>query len=262
MQHVKASISPNAVLESSTLNDNINNETRYFWDGAYLSNTPLRELLHLHRYYWYTKKNEEYEKVKKKRENNSRIGGDKTWHVPHLEVYIINLYPTVEDLEEPPKDADTIQDRELDIRFHDKTKYDKKVAEMTTDYLILHGQIKNLALKYIDPFDKSKVEDFEKEYKKLLEDDTQTHSSKRRTSEKRTFKDLIEGRYDVTKVVYIDRKDDQDTIFGKAADFSRETVVNLEKLGYNDAQNAIQEHADLAVSKEGSYKIRRTSCLS
>jgi hypothetical protein len=39
---------------------------------------------------------------------------------------------------------------------------------MTTDYLILHGQIKNLALKYIDPFDKSKVEDFEKDYEKLL----------------------------------------------------------------------------------------------
>jgi NTE family protein len=150
----------------------------------------------------------------------------------------------------------------LDIRFHDKTKYDKKVAEMTTDYLILHGQIKNLAMKYIDPFDKSKVEDFEKDYKKLLDNDRQTHSSKRRTSEKRTFRDLIEGRFDVTRVVYIDRKDDQDTIFGKAADFSRETIVNLEKEGYNDTQKAIQEHADLVVSKEGSYKIHRESCLS
>ena len=141
----------------------------------------------------------------------------KTWHVPHLEIYIINLYPTIENRVEPPKDADTIQDRELDIRFHDKTKYDKKVAEMTTDYLILHGQIKNLAMKYIDPFDKSKVEDFEKDYKKLLDDDRQTHSSRRSTSEKRTFRDLIEGRFDVTRVVYIDRKDDQDTIFGKAS---------------------------------------------
>ena len=115
-------------------------------------------------------------------------------------------------------------------------------------------------MKYIDPFDKSKVEDFEKDYKKLLEDVTQTHSSKRRTSEKRTFKDLIEGRFDVTKVVYIDRKDDQDTIFGKAADFSRETIVNLENEGYNDTQKAIQEHADLVVSKKGSYKIPRESC--
>ena len=216
MQHVKASMSPNLALEESKLRDEENNETRYFWDGAYLSNTPLRELLHLHRYYWYNKKIEKAN-IKEGVKEDADVDEKKTWHVPHLEIYIINLYPTIEKRVEPPKDADTIQDRELDIRFHDKTKYDKKVAEMTTDYLILHGQIKNLALKYIDPFDKSKVEDFEKDYKKLLEDDTQTHSSKRRTSEKRTFKDLIEGRFDVTKVVYIDRKDDQDTIFGKAS---------------------------------------------
>ena len=260
IQHVKASMSPNAVLESSTLSDNINNETRYFWDGAYLSNTPLRELLHLHRYFWYNKKKEEYEGVKKKGENDSRINGDKTWHVPHLEVYIINLYPTVEDLEEPPKDADTIQDRELDIRFHDKTKYDKKVAEMTTDYLILLGQIKNLAHKHIGLFDKERIKAFEEDYKIIL--DTKTHSSKRRETEERTFKDLVEGRFDVARVVYIDRKDNPDTIFGKAADFSRETMISLQKEGYEDAEKAIKANSDLIVSEELSYKIPRKSCLS
>jgi hypothetical protein len=56
-------------------------------------------------------------------------------------------------------------------------------------------------------------------------------------------------------IVYIDREDDQDTIFGKAADFSRETISDLEKLGYDNAHRAIQEHADLIVSKEGSYEI-------
>ena len=55
--------------------------------------------------------------------------------------------------------------------------------------------------------------------------------------------------------MYIDREDDQDTIFGKAADFSRESILNLEKEGYNDTQKAIQEYAGLVVSKEGSYKI-------
>ena len=219
-----------------------NGETRYYWDGAYLSNTPLRELLHLHRYYWYDEKKEKY--------------------VPHLEVYIINLYPTVENRDKPPKDPDTIQDRELDIRFHDKTKYDKKVAEMTTDYLILHGQLKNLARKHIGLFDKDKIEAFEKEYNEIL-DNTKTHSSKRREREKRTFRDLVEGRFDVTRVVYIDRKDDPDTIFGKAADFSRETMISLEKEGYTDAQKAIkEEYPDLIVVKDGSYKIPQKSCLS
>jgi NTE family protein len=176
--------------------------------------------------------------------------------VPHLEVYIINLYPTVENREEPPKDPDTIQDRELDIRFHDKTKYDKKVAEMTTDYLILHGQIKNSARKHIGLFDKDKIKAFEEEYNKIL-NNTKTHSSKRRETEKRTFRDLVEGRFDVTRVVYIDRKDDPDTIFGKAADFSRETMISLEKEGYSDdAQKAIKdEYPDLIVVEESSYKI-------
>ena len=273
MQHVKASMSPNAVLEPSTLSDEINDETRYYWDGAYLSNTPLRELLHLHRYYWYDKKKKEeeegeyddnkLEKKENKIQRNNDGGKKKTWHVPHLEVYIINLYPTVEDREEPPKDPDTIQDRELDIRFHDKTKYDKKVAEMTTDYLILHGQIKNLARKHIGLFDKEdKIKAFEEEYNKIL-DNTKTHSSKRSKTEKRTFRDLVEGRFDVTRVVYIDRKDDPDTIFGKATDFSRETMVNLEKEGYSDAQKAIkEEYPDLIVAEEGSsYKILQKSCL-
>ena len=74
---------------------------RYFWDGAYLSNTPLRELIQAHRDYWY----EEGKEEKK--------------HVPHLEVYIVNLYPVVEKENELPSDANTIQDREVDIRFHD-----------------------------------------------------------------------------------------------------------------------------------------------
>ena len=256
--HLSAGMFPNLALEEPRLRDEIKNETRYFWDGAYLSNTPLRELLHLHRYYWYNKKKGEYSKTNTKegKKENTDVDEKKTtWHVPHLEIYIINLYPTIEKRVDPPKDADTIQDRELDIRFHDKTKYDKKVAEMITDYLILHGQIKNLAMKYIDQFDKTKVKDFEKDYEKLLEDDRQTHSSKRRASEKRTFRDLIEGRFDVTRVVYIDREDDWDTIFGKAADFLRESILNLEKEGYNDTQKAIQEYAGLVVSKEGSYKI-------
>jgi NTE family protein len=249
MQHVKASMSPNSVLETSKIYDEVNDDLRYFWDGAYLSNTPLRELLHLHRYYWYNMKKSAHQ-----------YNDDNPPPVPHLEVYVINLYPTVEEQAEPPKDADTIQDRELDIKFHDKTKYDKKVAEMITDYLILHGQIKNLAKKYIGIFEKGKLQDFEKEYKKIL--NAKTHSIKRNETEKRTFRDLVDGRFDISRVIYIDRKDDTDTIFGKAADFSRESVTSLEKEGYSDAQKALDEHPDLIVSKESSYKIPRESCLS
>ncbi len=210
-------------------------------DGAFLSNTPLRELLHLHRYYWH-----------------DVLGVE---HVPHLELYIINLYPTVERNQiDPPKDADTIQDREIDIRFHDRTRYDVKVAELVSDYLILHGQLKNLAIKCINTLaddDKEKVaalqERFEREYDKLL-DETKTHSkgrkeeaelersvtlpTKKKIESSRTYRDLVKGRFDVAKVIYVNRRDDGQTIFGKAAEFSRETMENLKDRGYTDAQLA------------------------
>ena len=95
---------------------------------------------------------------------------------------------------------------------------------MITDYLILHGQMKNLALKYIGIFDKNKIQGFEEEYQRIL--GGLTHSQKRSSNEypgtdkkykvatdglqnDRTYKDLIDGRFDVARVVYINRKDDQ-----------------------------------------------------
>ncbi len=239
MEHVRASMSPHTVFDYPKFEDIQNQETRYFWDGAFLSNTPLRELLHLHRYYW-------HDKVRVK-------------HVPHLEVYIVNLYPTVETNQiDPPNDADTIQDREIDVRFHDKTRYDVKVAEMISDYLILHGQLKNLAIKCInaladDDIKKDLQYKFETEYNKLL-DEMKPHSkgrreeaeferslalkTKRSMERSRTYRDLIEGRFDVTKVIYVNRLDDGQTIFGKAFEFSRETMKDLRDQGYKDAQVA------------------------
>jgi NTE family protein len=241
MEHVRASMSPYTVIDYPKFKDTQNQETRYFWDGAFLSNTPLRELLHLHRYYWHNVK-----EVK---------------HVPHLEVYIINLYPTVEKNQiDPPKDADTIQDREIDIRFHDRTRYDVKVAKLISDYLILHGQLKNLAIKCINTLaddNKNKAADlqdrFEKEYDKML-NEMKPHSkgrgeeaelersvvlrTKKSIKGSRTYRDLVEGRFDVTRVIYVNRRDDGQTIFGKAAEFSRETMKNLKDQGYTDARIA------------------------
>ena len=50
---------------------------RIFMDGYYLSNTPLREVIHSHRDYWY--------KVREQKVN-----------APPLRVYIGDLYPTIE----------------------------------------------------------------------------------------------------------------------------------------------------------------------
>ena len=274
-------MSPHTVIDYPWLldeqDDSNKDKKRYFWDGAYLSNTPLREVLHLHRYYWYTLQNarlnntdEMKNKSRKAVDGAGSIDSDSNeLHVPHLEIYIANLYPIVEqDQDIPPKDPDIIQDRELDIRFHDKTRYDIKISELITDYLILHGQMKNLALKHIGIFDKNKIQGFEEEYQSIL--GGLTHSQKRSSNEyrvtdnkyeaapdelqnDRTYKDLIDGRFDVARVVYINRKDDQGTIFGKAADFSKETMILMKEKGYEDAWRAL----DIASEKKSSqsYKI-------
>ena len=281
MKHVRASMSPHTVIDYPWLldeqDDSNKDKKRYFWDGAYLSNTPLREVLHLHRYYWYTLQNARLNNTDELKNKSSKavdgagsIDSDSNeLHVPHLEIYIANLYPIVEqDQDIPPKDPDIIQDRELDIRFHDKTRYDIKISELITDYLILHGQMKNLALKHIGIFDKNKIQGFEEEYQSIL--GGLTHSQKRSSNEyrvtdnkyeaapdelqnDRTYKDLIDGRFDVARVVYINRKDDQGTIFGKAADFSKETMILMKEKGYEDAWRAL----DIASEKKSSqsYKI-------
>ncbi len=196
-------------------------ESRLFWDGAYLSNTPLRELLHMHKHYWQNVRKETVE---------LKEGSGKITLAPDLEVYIVNLYPSVE--KEVPIDADAIQDREIDIKFHDRTKYDVKVAEITTDYLELIEKLISIGYKHAE--DDSAFND---DLKKLLSEKTK---SKKRAGEKRTYKDILDGRADITKVVYIDRRDDGNTIFGKAFEFSSKTIIELETAGYHDTKIAIQ----------------------
>jgi NTE family protein len=254
IKHVNASMSPHLRYQYPRFRAYSERERRhvdrYFWDGAYLSNTPLRELLQAHRDYWYEE------------------GNDEKKHVPHLEIYIVNLYPTVEKENELPADADTIQDREMNIRFHDRTQYDVKVAQLISDYIILHGQVKNLAIKHLEKLGPNKSKEFLEDLKEIL--DKKTTKSKKRVGlihhkkkkkekdnemnfdyednddyhqsikSNRKYKDIIEGRFDIAKVVYIDRKDDGNTIFGKAAEFSTKTITKLKEDGYKEALKEIK----------------------
>jgi NTE family protein len=228
IEHVIASMSTHLRYKYQELKVKNNNESaeekeesRLFWDGAYLSNTPLRELLHMHKHYWQNVRNEMVE---------LKVGSGKITLAPDLEVYIVNLYPSIE--KEVPVDADAIQDREIDIKFHDRTKYDVKVAEMTTDYLELIEKLINIGYKHAE--DDSV---FKTDLEKLLNEKTK---SRKRAGEKRTYKDILDGRADIAKVVYIDRRDDGNTIFGKAFEFSSKTIRALETAGYHDAKIAIQ----------------------
>lgn len=216
----------------TSLYDLVSKENRTFWDGAFLSNTPLRKLLQKHKDFWisyfdannidYDKKGEyEYKIYQNDKDDRTLI----LPMSPDLEVFIVNLYP---DLETKylsiPKDKDKVEDRINDIRFHDRSKYDEKVAHLVTDYVDLTRRLIKLAK------DTGKVND--EDIETILK--ISGESTKRDVKEKRNLMDLVLNKFRV-KVYRIDREDDVDTIFGKASDFTPSTLHQIYSEGIRDA---------------------------
>jgi predicted acylesterase/phospholipase RssA len=222
----------------TSLYDLISKEQRTFWDGAFLSNTPLRELLQKHKDFWtsYFEANGiDYDKTGEHESEiyqNQRLGRLSTIpKIPDLEIYIVNLYPAVETKDESiPKDRDKIEDRMNDTRFHDRSKYDEKVAHLVTDYVDLSRRLIKLAK------DTGKVSD--DELKAIL--GVTGESTKRDVRKRRHLSGLIEDKFRV-RVYRIDREDDEHTIYGKASDFTPTTLNKLYNDGKRDADNWFNE---------------------
>ena len=149
-----------------------------FWDGGFRSNTPLREVIQAHRDYW----------LKKRKQKE----------VPDLEVYIADLWPS--ELKEEPTsfDLDFVKDRQWDILLGDKTDYDEQVANVVTDYVDLVERLRNIA-------ETTGGEEASKEINYILD---RYASSKNTQGETRQYRELLDGRFRLTKVVRIDHKDD------------------------------------------------------
>jgi hypothetical protein len=189
---------------------------RGFWDRGLLSNTPLRELIQKNRDYWY-KNLEEQE-------------------VPDLELYIVNVWPSKEATNQLPVDYDSLKDRRNDLTYHDKTGYDTKVAEMVNDYIDCIKALRVVAQEGI-----SSIQNAAKR-EKLTEGlegigRLETKSSKKHAGDpkKWEYKDLLEGRFKLTKVIKIERKYDVYNISNKWADFTSKTISEMMKQGEYDA---------------------------
>ena len=205
IEHLMTSAALPQNYEHLELNDKNNPEKRVFWDGSFLSNTPLRELIHHHRHYW--------QKIK---------GSEK---IPDLEVFIIGLWPRRLKDSPIPKDNDFIEDRRWDIIFHDKTLYDEKVLNLITDYLDYIHKVKRLIHKKNDT--------------KLLDEiaglDKEDSTSLKRSGQKRKYQDILKGRFRVY-VHRIEREDDTKSISGKYYDFSKKTIEDLMTIGKKDGE--------------------------
>jgi predicted acylesterase/phospholipase RssA len=203
-------------------------ETRHFWDGGLLSNTPLRELIGEHKTFWEKKLGiNDSTKLLDKLWEGGGEGVDSELTIPDLDVYIVNLWPPKE-YKIPVNDHDVIKDRKNDITYHDKTEYDQKVATFVTDYIDLSWHLIKLAKKNNLP---------KKDIEKILKKRTK---SRQRTGKARRYEDLVAGRFDIRRAVRIERKDDYDTISNKSFDFSTDTIQQLIEKGYKEAQIQIK----------------------
>ena len=187
----------NQTIKKENMDKEDKNRIRYFWDGGLLSNTPFRELLQAHKDYW-----------------------------------IVNLHPSKIDSIIPPIDHDGVKDRQNDITFCDRNSHhDEDMVRLVSNYQDFVIKMRDLTKKAI-----SKTNDphLEKEFEGILEMSTTYQDG---NDDNHKYKDLLNGRFKLAKVLRVERKNDADEIFGKVADFTQETIKRLIEKGEHDASN-------------------------
>ena len=193
---------------------------RQLWDGGYLSNTPLRELLTAHKNYWI-----ELLRIEQKKRENENCS-ELIARTPELEVFIVNLHPlTPKDI---PAEKDLVDDRENDIFFHDRTSYDEQVAYAFTDFVNMTRDLIDLA----------RSKGLSNEVNEILNKKAKTIG---RVDEYKliTNRDLFLGKPRISKVWRIDRLDTPESTFGKVTDFTSTSVSKLIRAGQFDARISI-----------------------
>jgi predicted acylesterase/phospholipase RssA len=183
-------------------------EIRHFWDGGLMTNTPLLQLVLLHRYFWY------------------RVKGLKD-NVPRLIIGIINLHPTTQP--EIPNDYDGAVNRKSDISFSDRSRQEEAILILISDYVGLIRSLISLAKE-------GGIK--EERINNLLDQPTRLRGL---LYQPKKLKETIEGRFEIDQVIRIERRNDPHTISDKIFDFSRGTINGLLEDGYNDAKIELTE---------------------
>ena len=179
-----------------------------------LSNTPFKELLEAHQEYW-----------------ESVVDKEK---IPDLEVYIVNINPQKMDINIIPEDHDGVKDRQNDIIYGDRSsKHDERNSHLLSDYSNFVSKLKVLV---DDAISKVGVEYDRKELRKRLKTILNTQTNyKDRKGDSRIYEQLVGMKFNLSKVVRIERTNYIDSIFGKIGDLTLETINKLIKEGECDA---------------------------
>ncbi|MGI0056712.1 MAG: patatin-like phospholipase family protein [Nitrosarchaeum sp.] len=179
-------------------------ETRYFWDGGILANTPLIQVVTAQRQYWY-------------------FGKGVKDAVPKLGVFLINLHPARVD--KIPRDHDGAVNRNADISFGDRSKNDETILLIFQTYTNLIKELIKLAK---DNGANQKMID------ELL--DRPIPAQERLEGVRGTsYRDGVEGAFNMGEIIRIQREHDEYSVSNKIFDFSSNTIKRLIQDGYDDA---------------------------
>jgi NTE family protein len=181
---------------------------RYFWDGGLMSNTPLSQLVLMHRNFWYQLKG-----VKEK--------------IPALDICVVNVHPSRQL--QIPIDHDGVVNRNNDITFSDRSHRDEEILLLISDYIDL---VRDLIKTGKEAGCKDDV------INELMNRQTKYHG---RLLKPRKYKEIVEGSFDIAEVVRIERKNDENTISDKTFDFSYGTIEKLIQNGYEDTMDTIND---------------------
>lgn len=184
-------------------------DMRYFWDGGLMTNTPLMQLVLLHRQYWL--------KVRGLKDN-----------VPRLGICVVNLHPKKQ--KEIPSDRDGVVNRNNDITFSDRTEREETTLLLISDYIDLIRKLLKIAEE--KGVDKDIIAN-------ILNQRTIFHGQFLKPAR---FQDILEGRFQIDEIIRVNRENDLDTISNKTFDFSSKTINLLLERGYNDAIDGFDEY--------------------
>jgi|SoiMethySBSTD1v2_1073268.scaffolds.fasta_scaffold73100_4 NTE family protein len=177
-------------------------EQRKFWDGGLMNNTPLMSAIQKHREYWYFTRG---------------ITND----IPSLGIVIVNLHPSAQD--EIPLDRDGVLNRNNDITFSDRSITEEGYLLLISDYIDLVKQFTDLLIE--SGIKKDKIDS-------ILDSKVRPHGM---FYNLRTYRNIVEGRFNITDIIRLERKNDEDTISNKTYDFSSKTINQLLRQGYSDS---------------------------
>ncbi len=184
----------------NNVTSNYEKNIRYFWDGGIMSNTPLSQVVALHRRYWLRRKGF-------------------THTVPRLNICVVNVHPVKQDT--IPQDHDGVVNRKEDITYSDRTEREEQALLLVSDFVDLARELIKIAK------DNGVKDDV---INSLLERETMNHGQAIRP---RKYSDILIGQYEIGKVIRVNRKSDEYTISNKIFDFSSKTIRQLKETGYN-----------------------------